>query len=200
MILHSPFAISPRLCPAIQIGKAWLSYDNGQFVIDLPDGTEHKVTDFHPPRMGRHTLQDSFAALLSFLSACAESRSYGERMKRDAMAGENSDLFPANVGEWAQSVSDELSMLQMEIEESEKELIEDYTAKDLDRDVAQLNLKLEKHNSPLFFVVGGRYNKSAIDLATKEQMAVHCCNSNLILGTPRECIAECHAYIARNLI
>ena len=42
-------------------------------------------------------------ALFSFLSACAESRQYG--------GGENSDLFPEHVGAWAESVSDELSLL-----------------------------------------------------------------------------------------
>lgn len=125
MKLHSPFSISARLCPALMVkasnGIAWINYDNGQFIIDLPDGTEHKVTDFHPGACS--DLADQFAAILSFLTACAESRSYAERTKRDPMSGENSDLFPDNVGQWAQSVSDELSMLQMEIEESDHELI-----------------------------------------------------------------------------
>lgn len=47
--------------------------------------------------------------LVSFLSACAESRSYPD--------GENSDLFPAPVGEWAVQASDELSMLGYELDE-----------------------------------------------------------------------------------
>lgn len=94
-----------------------------QFVIDLPDGAEHWIEDFRagPTR----SLEGQFADVLSFLGACAESRSYAEKKGNDPMEGGNSDLFPPNIGEWAQQVSDELTMLQIEIEESEKELIED---------------------------------------------------------------------------
>ncbi len=131
MKLHSPFIISARLAPALQVGDAWLSYVDGQFVIDLPDGTEHTVTGLRPPQgrvKGRNDtpcrlLVDQFGALLSFLGACAESRAYAVRAGKDAMDGDNSNLFPANVGEWAESVSDELAMLANDIEESECELI-----------------------------------------------------------------------------
>jgi hypothetical protein len=109
MKLHHPFEISPRLNPAVRIQDAhscaWLSY-NGDFILDLPDGGEH------------------VAAVLSFLAACAESRSYAERQGKDPMTGENSDLFPPEVGTWAQQMSDEISLLSLEIEESESELIE----------------------------------------------------------------------------
>jgi hypothetical protein len=132
MKLNTPFEISARLAPALRIadsnGTAWLSYDRGQFVIDLPDGSEHIVTGFNPPQMrvqGANPLQDDFVAILSFLSACAESRSYAERRGLDAAEGDNSSLFPENVGEWAQQMSDEISMLQMEIETAESSLIED---------------------------------------------------------------------------
>lgn len=131
MKLQSPFQISARLAPALQIGSAWISFVDGQFIIDLPDGTEHTVTDLRQPRCTTkgvndtpcRMLVDQFGALLSFLGACAESRAYATRQGKDAMDGENSDLFPANVGEWAESVSDELAMLGCEIEESEVELI-----------------------------------------------------------------------------
>lgn len=124
MQLFSPFLISARLCPAVQIGKATLSFDTGRFVLDLPDGSEHVDTSFRFPagRIAGDTnesrLQDGFAAYLGFLSACAESRAYGTRKNGDPMSGENSDLFPSNVGEWAESVSDELAMLSYEIEET----------------------------------------------------------------------------------
>ena len=125
MKLHAPFEISPRLNPAVRIqdsnGIAWLSYD-GDFILDLTDGSEHIVSDF---RAGcGSSLQSQFAAVLSFLSACAESRSYAERNGKPAMDGDNSDLFPENVGEWAQQMSDEISLLAIQIEESETDLIE----------------------------------------------------------------------------
>ncbi len=125
MKLSNPFVISSRLAPALPIGKAVLSFDRGQFVLDLPDGAEYawkpgfprctvKGVNDTPESM----LQDAFRAALSFLSACAESRAYARRRGRDESEGENSDLFPSNVGEWAESVSDELGMLACELEET----------------------------------------------------------------------------------
>lgn len=126
MKIHPPFEIGPRLAPALRIsdsnGTAWLSYDDGEFIIDLPDGSEHKVEDFRP---GAHTsLQGQFAAILGFLGACAESRSYAESRGQPAWDGDNSRLFPKEVGAWAQQVSDEIGMLEYEIEESEADLLE----------------------------------------------------------------------------
>lgn len=51
------------------------------------------------------------ATLLSFLTACAES--YPD--------GENADLFPPPVAEWAAQHSDELAMLRFEIEGDDDE-------------------------------------------------------------------------------
>ena len=123
MKLSAPFQISARLTPAVQIGAAFISYDSGRFVIDLPDGSEHVVTGMHPPRCrvrgvndtAESMLQCQFGALLSFLSACAESRQYAARTGRE---GESADLFPYNVGQWAEENADEISMLGMEIEET----------------------------------------------------------------------------------
>lgn len=127
MKLHSPFIITPSLAPGLSVGGAFISFKRGQFVIDLPGGAEHVVTDFRFPQ-GRiagdtdgDALAKGFAAILSFLSACAESRQYATRTGRP---GENADIFPENVGEWAESVSDELGMLAHEIDESEVSLIE----------------------------------------------------------------------------
>lgn len=119
MKLHSPFIISARLAPAVTVGGATISFDRGRFVIDLPEGAEHVVTDYSPGFA--HGLEDMFADVLGFLSACAESRAYSRRTGRE---GENADLFPENVGEWAESCSDEIDMLRFEIEESETSLIE----------------------------------------------------------------------------
>lgn len=126
MKLHPPFIISARLAPALCIedanGKAYLSLDESGFVIDLPDGSEHLITDYHPGRGA--SIERMFGDILSFLGACAESRSYAESMRWNAMEGENSELFPENVGQWAQQMSDEIAMLQCEIEESTTPLIE----------------------------------------------------------------------------
>lgn len=124
MKLQSPFFISARLAPALQIADAVLSFDSGKFVFDFADGSEHTVTDFQFPQMRiRGTtddrfLQDGFSAILSFLGACAESRSYAERRGKDASEGENSGLFPETVGAWAQLHSDEIAMLDCELTEA----------------------------------------------------------------------------------
>lgn len=74
-----------------------------------------------------------------------------------------------------------------------------YTHKSLAADLEILNAKLAEKGHEYRFMIGARYNYSAVDLATPEQLARHCCQRNLALGTPRECLAECHAYMARNL-
>lgn len=55
---------------------------------------------------------DAAATLFAFLSACAESLNYrgGD--------GENADLFPDYVGEWAALNSDEIDILQFELDNS----------------------------------------------------------------------------------
>ena len=123
MILQTPFIISSRLAPAVNVGGATISYEDGRFVIDLPDGSEHVVTDMHRPRGTVRGVNDTecamvqsqFAALLGFLSACAKSRQYATRTGR---VGENADLFPENVGDWAEQNSDEIAGLGIEIEET----------------------------------------------------------------------------------
>ena len=118
MLIHPPFAISARLLPALKIGDAWLSWDDGEFVLDTPD-FEYVIDDFHPGCGGG--IPDYFAAILSFMGAAAESRKYRERNGRP---GENEDLFPPNIVDWIVDNLDEIVMLHCEIEESEKELIE----------------------------------------------------------------------------
>lgn len=133
MTLKSPFEIGPRLAPSLRIkdtnGIGWLSFEDGQFVIDLPDGSEHVVKDFSFPRCriagatDESELQAGFGSMLAFLGACAESRDYAERKGLDAMSGENSDMFPEKIGQWAQQYSQEIDNLRFEIEEGEPSLI-----------------------------------------------------------------------------
>lgn len=57
---------------------------------------------------------DAARCLFSFLSACAESRQYRDR---GWGPGENADLFPEHVGQWAERNDDEISLLSMDPEE-----------------------------------------------------------------------------------
>lgn len=52
-------------------------------------------------------VEDAARVLFSFLSACAESRGYGS-------GGENADLFPEHVGQWAEENSDEIGLLSID--------------------------------------------------------------------------------------
>lgn len=136
MILNPPLMISARLLPAVEIQsstrafgaspKAWLSWDarKGLAYLDGPFG-EHVIKDFRPsPRLREDgtdkASRECLHALLDFLGACAESRAYAKRMGKDPMEGENSSLFPAEVGEWAEQMSDEISMLACELEPREE--------------------------------------------------------------------------------
>jgi hypothetical protein len=126
MKLHAPFIITARLMAGLKIGGGYISMGQGQrnsegrtqygVFIDLPDGSEHEITDLRSGCQGGD-LQEGFASLLSFLGAAGESYGY------KGMDGENSKLFPEPVTEWAYQNSDEISMLGIEIEET-KNLIE----------------------------------------------------------------------------
>ena len=59
--------------------------------------------------VGGGSLQSGLESVLSFLGACVES----------GADGDNTELFPANVREWAEQFSDEISMLACELEERE---------------------------------------------------------------------------------
>ena len=130
MILHEPFKIGARLLPALQIGDGWISMEwggfssdhraIGKYYIDIPAG-EYTGSDLKSG-VGGGSLQSMFASLLSFLGAAAES--YGFEM-RTKMSGENTDLFPRPVVEWAHRNSDEIGILEREIEESDEPLLED---------------------------------------------------------------------------
>lgn len=71
-----------------------------------------------------------------------------------------------------------------------------YTGKSLEADLIGMNETLARVGDPYRFVIGYRYNYTAIDLATPENAARHCTNRNLQCGTPRECLASCQAYLS----
>lgn len=125
--IKKPFIITARLMAGVRIGDAFISIGQGKrnsegrtqygVFIDLPDGTEHEVTYLHSGCQGGE-IQDGMASLLSFLSAAGESYAYAMRQGKDGMTGENSDLLPQAVTEWAYQNSDEISLLALEIEET----------------------------------------------------------------------------------
>lgn len=125
MKLLSPFSISARLLPALSIGGATIQLeysktpgDNGraryQYTIDLPKGKPFIANDLQSG-CGGGDLQEGFSSLLSFLGAAGEA----ER------GDENADLFPARVCKWAKENADEISLIQIEIEESKEKLIQE---------------------------------------------------------------------------
>lgn len=75
-----------------------------------------------------------------------------------------------------------------------------YTGKCLEKDLEKFNAQLAAANHDLRFVIGYRYNYTAVDLATPDQAARHCTQRTLQCGTPRECLAACYEYIAKNLV
>ena len=124
MTLKSPFIISSRLLPALQVAGATLSLERGPvFYLDLPDGSEHEIRDFSPGA-GNRDIASWFAAMLGFLSAAAESRRYREWQRKYGVDPDSNEvLFNSTIVDWAAANSDEISMLEYEIEESEEELI-----------------------------------------------------------------------------
>ena len=118
MKLYPPFIVTSRLCPGLRLGAATLSLtgidqssedrDRACFVIDTPDGGSFEdsvrsgVGGFKGP-------VETFEAFLSFLMAAAESLEYEQR--NPGMTGENTDIFPRHVVEWAaDNISEILSV------------------------------------------------------------------------------------------
>lgn len=127
MTLHPPFCISARLMPGLKVGGAYISLGNGprnaenrtqyQCFIDLPDGTEHEITDL-ASGCGGGTVQGGFESLLTFLGAAAESYKYNDCDWSKIDREDNATLFPQPVTEWAYENSDEISVLEIEISEN----------------------------------------------------------------------------------
>jgi hypothetical protein len=132
MVINSPCMITSRLLPGLRIGDATISIEYGdetrdgrqgyRWYIDLADGREFSGDDL-ASGVGGGSLQSGLESLLSFLGACGESYAYDVRRGGDGTGGENSDLFPAAVAEWAAQNSDELSMAALELEESTEPVI-----------------------------------------------------------------------------
>jgi len=125
MKLTDPIIITPYLLPGVEIGSAFISIEYSPragrggrtryaYHIDLPNKSEHTGDDLQSGA-GGGGLQDGLESLLSFLSACGESVNYAQRTGR---GGENAELFPTPVAEWAAAHTDELTLLEMELQET----------------------------------------------------------------------------------
>lgn len=122
--LKEPFFISSRLLPAVKVGGTTVSIEYAgdrlpdgrvpyRYFLDFPDGTEHVGEDLKSGAFGG-TLRQGMESLLAFLEACGESRNprYGDH-------GENADLFPESIGDWAYQNSDEITSVRLWIEETD---------------------------------------------------------------------------------
>ena len=122
MLLKSPVMITPRLTAGVEVGDAWVSIeysdragdegrDRYQWYVDFKGGREFSGDDLQSGCVGG-SLQSGLESLLSFLGAFAES------WRHSREDGENSNLFPAEMAEWAMQNSDEIAMLGCWLEES----------------------------------------------------------------------------------
>jgi hypothetical protein len=120
--LKSPFFISSRLLPAVRVANAVLSIGYGgdatttgrtryQYFIDFEGLSDFEGHDIKSG-VGGGTLKQGMESLLAFLSACGESSRPGRK-------GENADLFPPAIGEWAYENLDEIGIVLFEVEETE---------------------------------------------------------------------------------
>src|SRR5574340_746155 len=117
MILHEPFIISSALAPGLRIGEvATLSLldtevakegrDQARFELHtdaftyVDDQLRSGVGAFRSP-------VEAFESFLAYLEAAAESYNY-EQFTRGARKGENTDLFPPHIVEWAADHSQEI--------------------------------------------------------------------------------------------
>lgn len=127
MTLHPPFIITARLLPGLRLADAVLSYegsagitadhrDIASMVLDIP-GQDEYIDDRMKSGCGgfRHTV-DVFESFLSFLLAAVESFEYGERTGTD---GENTDLFPRRIVEWASENKNEIESVLCDLHDEE---------------------------------------------------------------------------------
>lgn len=67
------------------------------------------------------TVQEGYAALLSFLSAAGESYARSMRERMLLTDTENGDLFAKSVAEWAHMYADEIDVARMDIDSGDSE-------------------------------------------------------------------------------
>ena len=112
MILHEPFFINSQLLPSIKVGDGTLSLasvdwspEDGylktkrmSFGFSLSTPEFVYFDDQLNSGLGGCGMVEAFETFLSFLEAAVESYQHETRTGRE---GENTDLFPLHVVEWA---------------------------------------------------------------------------------------------------
>ena len=107
ILLSDPFIISARLLPALKVGNGTLSLASAAwnderrlefgFYLDTPDF--EYFDDNLQSGCGGCEMVEAFENFLGFLEAAVESYCYEQRHL--GAKGENTDLFPSYVVEWA---------------------------------------------------------------------------------------------------
>jgi hypothetical protein len=111
--LTHPMTITPRLMAGLKVGKAFISIEYAGVSPDrrwiyryhIDRGSREFTGEDLKSGVGGGSIQQGLTSLLSFLTAAAEG-------------GENADLFPPEIVEWAAENRDELSCLEIELEEN----------------------------------------------------------------------------------
>lgn len=138
MQLSPPYIITPRLLPGIKVADAIISIEFSpraghqgriryRYHIDTP-AWSHTDDDLQSGAMGG-SLASGMESLLTFLSACAESIAYSRHSGRE---GENADLFPPHVAEWADHNSSELEYALLDLQDEDGNMREDLIEDDND--------------------------------------------------------------------
>ena len=128
--LRAPCIITSRLMAGVEVGDGVVSIgyskkpgDEGRarylVYIDIP-GKRPIRDESLQSGVGGGSLREGLESFLAFLSAFAEAHRYGD----SGRVSENSDLFPARLAEWAVANSDEIGMVQAEVEETEDCIVE----------------------------------------------------------------------------
>ena len=121
MKLHSPFIIGSALSPALKIGDSTLHLtdvqlaeqgrDQATFLLVTPE-FEYVDDQLRSGVGGFQSTVGIFESFLGFMQAACESAEYE---MRTGLQGENTDLFPKHVVEWALEHKDAIDMAICEI-------------------------------------------------------------------------------------
>jgi hypothetical protein len=125
MQLSYPLMIVPRLLPGVMVCGAFISVEPSpkrrsdgkpawRWYVDIG---AIEFSDDDLAGWGDH--REMLGALLSFLSACGEGRSYARRTGRES---ENADLFAPPLAEWCEEHHEELAITCCEVEENTESL------------------------------------------------------------------------------
>ena len=125
LTLRTPVEICPNLMAGVKIGDGYVTIEYSRrpgregrtryhYVILVPGHPDVEGDDLQSGG-GGGDLRSGLESLLSFLGAFAEAWRPGRRR----VDGDNSNLFPESIGEWAYRNSDAISMAELEVTENQ---------------------------------------------------------------------------------